>query len=43
MSQPPPDKQYGAYKVSEYSDVQGKQNYRVDESSGVPARADTSK
>ena len=35
------DKTYGSYKVSEYQPQPGQKtsNYRVDESSGVPARA----
>ena len=38
----PNQKSYGAYKVSEYThggQQGGKKGYRVDESSGVPARA----
>ena len=38
-----PDKSYGAYKVSEYTHSDEKRGYRVDESSGVPARAETIK
>lgn len=39
----PNQKEYGAYKVSEYTHGDGKskgKGYRVDESSGVPARAE---
>ena len=35
------DKAYGAYKVSEYTHKDQKKSYRVDESDGVPARAET--
>lgn len=34
-------KEYGAYKVSEYTHKEGKRGYVVDESDGVPARQDT--
>ena len=33
--------QYGAYKVSEYTHDSEKRGYRVDETSGVPARQET--
>ena len=36
-----PQKKYGAYKVSEYTHTDEQRGYRVDESSGVPARAET--
>ena len=35
------NKGYGAYKVSEYTHTDEKRGYRVDESSGVPARSET--
>ena len=40
MSQDP-KKQYGAYKVSEYTHSDSQRAYKVDESDGVPARAET--
>ena len=36
------NKNYGAYKVSEYTDQPGSKGYKVDESSGVPARQEKS-
>ena len=34
----PTGKQYGAYKVSEYTHGDSKRSYRVEEKDGVPAR-----
>ena len=34
-------KDYSAYKVSEYTHTDQKRSYKVDESDGVPARAQT--
>ena len=38
QSSPSVNKQYGAYKVSEYTHGNSKSSYRVEEKEGVPAR-----
>ena len=40
-SDSPPKETYGAFKVSEYTHKGEGKSYAVDESSGVPARAET--
>ena len=40
-SNPPQKETYGAYKVSEYTHKSERKSYEVDESAGVPARAET--